>query len=81
MVTSTGDAGDDRPTGFDPHHRFFDRVVPLDDRVAAMTDIEERLRYWRNWWGLKCWLHCCGGTIEHDGRVHWMCADCGKVVR
>jgi len=40
-----------------------------------------KLRSWRNWWGLKCKLHCCGGTIEHDGTVHWMCAACGKVVR
>lgn len=41
-----------------------------------------RLRYWRNWWGIKCWLRSCGGQIMDDRKgVHWMCADCGKVVR
>jgi len=40
------------------------------------------LRYWRTWWGLKCWLRWCGGCIDYDDKgVTWVCEDCGKVVR
>lgn len=40
------------------------------------------LRYWRNWWGLKCWLRYCGGMVDGDAKsVYWLCGDCGKVVR
>src|SRR5262252_2462934 len=40
------------------HHDFAAQPGPL-----AMT-----LRYWRTWWGLKCWLRWCGGCIDYDDK-------------
>ena len=40
------------------------------------------LRYWRNWWGLKCKLKWCCGDMDYDDKsILWVCTDCGKVVR
>ena len=37
----------------------------------------------RRWFGLKCVLRSCGGTIGHfeNDEVCWRCASCGKVVK
>ncbi len=40
------------------------------------------LRYWRNWWGIKCWLRWCGGHVDYRyDEIFWVCEDCGKVTR
>ena len=40
------------------------------------------LRYWRNWWGIKCRLHWCSGSVDYDRvSTYWQCADCGRITR
>jgi hypothetical protein len=52
------------------------------EAVSIVTHTAFPLRYWRNWWGLKCKLQWCGGMVDHDRKgVHWLCSDCGKVTR
>jgi hypothetical protein len=41
-----------------------------------------KLRYWRNWWGLRCRLQWCFGDIDYDKTsTFWRCADCGRINR